>query len=340
MKRLLAFIFACSLLTAEEPNLAIHNRPLVKINGRQISVIDVMKKMNAFIYQNYPEAVNNKAMLFQFYAGNWRATLDDIINNELMLLEAEAKEIKVSDGDVREEVEARYGPNIMANLHAIDLTLDEARSLIHTELIVGRVMWMNVHQKALQEITPQKVKEAYAGFVAANPPTDRWVYQVFSVRGKNEELCEKISSEAAKIVGSKIGDLAKAALDIQESFKEEPDLPKITVSEEFDLEGPQVSEQHLTVLEALKPGTYSEPISQKSRVDGSTVWRIFYLKDREDVTPPEFEAISERLKNQLLQERFGHYSQTYYKKLRAQYNMTKEQIDAIVPTSFNPFQLN
>ncbi len=329
-----------SLLIADEPNLAIHNRPLIKINGRQISVIDVMKKMNAFIYQNYPEAVDNKAMLFQFYAGNWRTTLDDIINNELMLLEAETKEIKVSDGDVREEVEARYGPNIMANLQAIDLTIDEARSLIHTELVVQRIMWMNVHQKALQDVTPQKVKEAYGHYVMANPPTDRWIYQVLSVRGKNEQLCEKISSEAAKIVGSKIGDLAKASLDIQESFKEEPDLPKITVSEEFDLEGPQLSEQHRSVLENLKPGAYSEPISQKSRVDGSTVWRIFYLKDREDVTPPEFEAISERLKNQLLQERFGFYSESYYKKLRAQYNMSKEQVDSLIPVSLNPFQLS
>ncbi|HPE85389.1 MAG TPA: SurA N-terminal domain-containing protein, partial [Chlamydiales bacterium] len=115
-KALLTLLIIPLLLCADEPSMAIHNRPLIKVNGRTISVIDVMKKMNAFIYQNYPHAINNKAMLYQFYSGNWRSTLDEMINSELMLLEAEAKEIKVSDADVREKVEERYGPNVMEKL--------------------------------------------------------------------------------------------------------------------------------------------------------------------------------------------------------------------------------
>ncbi|HPE85283.1 MAG TPA: hypothetical protein PLO43_03795 [Chlamydiales bacterium] len=70
------------------------------------------------------------------------------------------------------------------------------------------------------------------------------------------------------------------------------------------------------------------------------MWRIFHLKDKEKVVPPEFEAISERIKNQLLQERFVYHTENYYKKLREQYNMTKQQVDTLIPQDITPFQFN
>ena len=334
MKKLFAFLIAIPLLIfADDGEIAIHNRPLVKVNGKTISIIDVMKKMNAFIYTNYPHAVGNKPMLYQFYAGNWRSTLDDMINNELMLMEAETKEVKVSDGDVREEVEARFGPNIMANLDKIDLTLDEARQLIHTELVTQRIMWMNVNQKALNEVTPQKVKEGYALYLQQNPTTDKWVYRVLSIRGKDKDLCEKLAKAAAAMVSSKKSDLATAAAEIK---GEASDL-KINLSEEFDLKAAELSEQHKSILSKLDVDSYSEPVAQTSRADGSTVWRIFHLKDREEIKPLDFEMICERIKSQLLQERFSHYSKQYFEKLRKQYNLTQEQIDQMVPSDVTPF---
>lgn len=318
-------------------DIAILNRTLVKVNGKTISLFDVMKKMNAFLYENYPEVLGNKLTMYQYYSSRWRSTLEDMINNELMLLEAETKEITVSEGDVREEVEARFGPNIMASLDEIGMSLEEARQHIETELIVRNVMWMNVHQKAFQETTPKKIKEAYAQYSAENPAKDIWTYQVLSIRGDDPELSKKIADQALSF--TELGDLTKACGAVQEVFAEEPSLPKISVSEETTMEVNKLSATHKTALEDLVVGQFSAPIMQKSRVDGAEVWRIFHMIDKRSTAPTPFNEISERIKNQLVQQRSMHYSKIYFDKLRADYHLSDEDLATTIPKDYTPFLL-
>lgn len=318
-------------------DIAILNRPLVKVNGNQISLIDVMKKMNTFLFENYPEALGDKITMYQYYSSRWRATLDEMINNELMLLEAETKEVTVSDGDVREEVEKRFGPNIMASLNEIGITLDEARSLIHTELLVQRIMWMNVHQKAMQEVTPKKVKEAYALYLKDNPQKEFWTYQFISVRGGDKELREKIAKQGAQLC-SKLASIEKVHTALLESFKDEPGLPKITLSEEVSPDVRNISEMHKQVLASLSDKQYSKPKKQISRT-GDEVWRIFQLKDRETHDPADFNQISDKIQQRLRQERSMHYATIYFKDLREQYHLTDQDLAQNIPEDYTPFQL-
>ncbi len=83
---------------SHEPCLVINNRPLGKINGKVISLYDVIKKMNLFLFEYYPDYKPSSVERYQFYMNRWETTLDDMINNELILLDAAQKEIKVSDG--------------------------------------------------------------------------------------------------------------------------------------------------------------------------------------------------------------------------------------------------
>ena len=51
--------------------------------------------------------------------------LMEMIDHQLILADATDKEIKISSGEVREEMEFRFGPNIMLTLDNIGLTYDD-----------------------------------------------------------------------------------------------------------------------------------------------------------------------------------------------------------------------
>src|SRR5690349_12572308 len=124
----------------EEPqDIVIYNRILAKVNGKSISVIDVMKKMDLFLQRYYPEHAQSKMARFQYYSKQWRDTLSQMIDQELMLADAEHLELKVTDAEVREEVLGRFGPNIMSTLDSIGMTYDEARTQIYNEMVVHRI---------------------------------------------------------------------------------------------------------------------------------------------------------------------------------------------------------
>ena len=67
-----------------EPELIVYNRVLARINGKTFSVVDVMKKMDLFLQRNYPHMVSSKAACYQFYSSQWKETLSQMINEELI----------------------------------------------------------------------------------------------------------------------------------------------------------------------------------------------------------------------------------------------------------------
>ena len=63
-------------------SLIVYNRILAKVNGKTLSVIDVMRKMDLFLQRNYPHLVDSKVARFQFYSSQWRETLAQMIDQE------------------------------------------------------------------------------------------------------------------------------------------------------------------------------------------------------------------------------------------------------------------
>lgn len=188
MKKQFSFFLAASLLFAapqwaDAPSLLppegheeliVYNRILAKINDKTLSVIDVMKKMDLFLQRNYPEMVGSKIARYQFYSAQWRDTLSHMIDQELMLADAEHLELKVTDAEVREEMLDRFGPAIMATLDQLNISYEEARKMIHSEMVVQRMMWYRVQSKALNMVNPQDIKDAYKQFCEENPALEQW----------------------------------------------------------------------------------------------------------------------------------------------------------------------
>lgn len=319
-----------------EPQITINNCVLAKINGNVISLIDVVKKMDLFLYEYDPNMQLPAAEKAQYYMGRWEETLEEMINNELILLDAAQKEMTISDREVREELEDRFGPNIMKSLEKVNLSFEEASTLIRNELLQRQMTWFKIHSKALQSVTPHIIKEAYQGYLENNPPVENWTYRVLSVRGKNQDACQLIAEQAYTFLSSGEKSLEEVAAELKEKNSE----VTITVTEELSGDTPDISKQHYAVIKDLSTQSYSKPVSQVSRFDNSTVSRVFHLESLQEKLPTDFDSMHEPLKNQLLSDIADKERKAYFNGLKKRFGFDQVSPRTPLPENYQPFLLN
>lgn len=321
------------------PSFVINNRPLIRINGKIISLMDVVKKMDLIIYEHFPDTRSSPVRLYQFYSSQWKFTFEDMIFNELMLADGETKEIKISDGDVREAMEQRFGPNIISNLNKMNLQYEEVREMIHAELLVKQLQGMKIYSKAQLAVTPDVVKKEYTAYLAKNPPKEEWVYQVVSARGKDQAACQSMIERMAH-------DLKLSTTKLSTIYDELKSLPPVqnqsvslNLSNDFVVENKNLSEEHRSILAALDVGSFSAPIAQISRVDNTTVYRIFHLKAHTITNPPSFNEIASELENNLLNDAAQQERNIYKDKLYKKFGFDEDFLKQILPENYQPFVL-
>lgn len=346
MKKLAVFFLSTQLLLANtpppsliksfEPKILIENSIIANVNGTTISMLDVVKKMDLYFLKAYPNLENAKSQKFQFYNSSWRYFLSEIINAELMIADSKEKEIVITDGEIREEMEKRFSPNIMLTLDNINLSYDDAWDMIKRELIVQRMSWFYIHSKALQEVTPHDIRLAYQEYLNKNPPTTLWTYRVISfnesVEGKGIETADELYRLLTK---AKPEDLEKFITDLKDTFSD----VKIQLTSEYHNNSEDISKSHKDSLKTLTDNSYSKPISQPSRSTNKLVTRIFYLKNSSINNPSTFSEMSNELKNQLIQKQAQKQSEIYIVKLKERYGYNNNMSITQFPKDFQPFQL-
>lgn len=321
--------------------IVVNNRILTTVNGKTISVLDVMKQMDVFLSRYYPQYMNSKTARYQFYSSEWRRKLQEMIDHELMVADAEAHQIKVSDGDVRERIHTRFGPNVMGTLDQLGISYDEAREIVSQDMIVEKVEGFRVISKTLQKVTSQDVKASYERYLQENPPKEEWKYQFLSIRSPDQKTEEAAQEKNGRNLGLSLMNFKEKA---QKNLTIAADLLKaelpadspttFAVSQEFTVEDKDLSQSHRDVLLQLKPGEWSGPVSQISR-DGSTVLRIFHLKNHSRTKAPAFTAVANDLKQKLLNETFEVEKRAYVAKLHQRFNFDEKSLD--IPPNFEPF---
>jgi len=316
-----------------EPHLMINNQPLAKIHGKVISLCDVVKKMDLFLFEHYPKMTPSPVEKYQFYMSRWKPTLDEMIDNELILLDAEQKEIKISDGQVREELEEKFGPNVMSTLHQLNYDYEQAREMIRQDLTIQQLIGMKVHSKAFQKATPQAIKDAYETYLEKNPPYQEWTYQVLSIRGKDKTECEKIAQKAYDLLEKE-----KEPIENIPSRLEANDIV-ISLSDDYRGDSQKLSKMHFDVIQALSPHSYSPPVAQVSRYDRSIALRIFYLKDMIKTLPETFEKMHDTLKNELLYEFSYKEKEAYIQSLKKRFGYQNHSLTFELPSDYEPFAI-
>lgn len=328
---------------SNEGELVINNRILARVQNKNISVLDVMKKMEMTLIRDYPQYANSTSARYQFFSAQWKQTLFHLIDQELMMADFEdlgtkAESLKIADAEVREELYNRFGPNISESLDKLNISHDEAWQILYTELATQRMMGFRVYNKAFQSVSAQKIKTAYHKYCEANPPEEIWKYQVLTIRSKDETLGQVLAQKIGTLLSQQQLDFQQAATQVQE----EPLEPSVTinVSNEYVVSAKDLSDSHKSVLAALKPETYSPAISQFSRFDQTNVQRIFYLKEHTIKKQRTFQELYDELQNQLLQEAAQRESELYTAKLRERFNFDQKEVLDRLPANFQPFVIS
>lgn len=325
-----------SPLLSQEKVLLVNNRVLAKINGKPITVVDVMNKLDVVFYQRYPEYADSQTARCQFYQVAWRSILDDLIDKELLLAEAKTLKLEVSNGELRKELDKTFGPNVVANLHKIGMTYDQAADIIRGDMIIQRMMYVKVNAKVQKQITPKDIRAAYERYVESHPGNVHWTYRIISIRHPDQEK----GAETAHL-------LTQAALkqpieDLEESYPtllDKENKAKVTFSDELTHKESELSEAYRAVLATLEPGAYSQPIAQKSRADRSVVFRVFYLKERVEEGTPSISELEAKLKQSLTNEAMERETALYLTQLRKKHGLDEESLKQRLSKDFTPFAL-
>lgn len=331
-------LFAVSFLTAEmalpsfdnNQKIGVQNSILAQVNGTAISVIDIKKKMDMIFHQNYSHLEQSNAARYQFYETSWRHVLTEMIDHQLILADAKEKDIKLTDGEIREELEERFGPNIMLTLDKIGLSYNDAWQMVKDDLIVRRMTWWFVHMKALSRVTPQEIRQAFHFYLKENPAYQEWRYRVISLRGEN-----------ARENADKIAEFLSQNKNSPESISQELQKidPSLQISAEYTAKDKELSDAHKAVLSTLSPGEYSSPVIQKSKMENKAVARIFYLAEKTEHPAPEFNDMSPNLRSELTQKAVALESSQYLEKLRKQHGFDNSYLKETISDNFHPFSL-
>lgn len=318
--------------------IIVNNRVLAKINGKPISVLDVMKKMDLIFYREHPDLEESLVARYQFYMINWKTVLSDMIDGELILANAAEVKVTVSEGDVRQELEELFGPNVVLTIDKMGLTYEEAVKLVQNELTIKRMTSYMVHSKSLNRIGPEKIREVYENYAKEHPREASWDYQLVSIRGPNQ-LRNLALAEAAyqMLVKDKIS-LCNLVDALENSGLADPST-SIAVSDDLQRTDTTISDEHKQILSTLAPGRYSKPLTQTSRVDKTTVYRIFFLKSHTAAGKVPYAEVEAKIKAQLEDKIYEEESITYRQKLRSRFGVC-DDLDAMLPKGFQPFILS
>lgn len=326
-----------SLAQQEPQHIFVNNRILAKVNGKAISVIDVMKKMDMAFYKQYPQYTTNVLARFQFYQMSWKQVLQELLDKELIIADALENKLPVTSGDIRQEMESLFGPNIIINLDKVGLTFDEAWKMVQDDITLRRMMYIRVQSKAMRKVTPKDVREAYDAFAKNNLRQDEWQYQVISIRNPDSEMGAETAHFAYQLLAEEKIPLCDLSAHIT-TFAHWSSKTRLSISEEFKHSEKELAENYKETLSQLKPDSYSQPIAQKSRKDNATVFRIFYLKAMVPGGVVPFSEVENKLKDQLINDHLEIEAEVYIKKLRRHYNVEENDLKE-VSGEFQPFVL-
>lgn len=323
----------------QEREIVVNNRILAKANGKAISVVDVMKKMDMQFYRQFPQYASSQEARFQFYNANWKRTLSDLIDKELIVADSQEGKMNVSAGDVRQEMESLFGPNIIVNLDQAGLTFNEAQEMVHDEIIIRRMMYFRVQAKAIAAATPQKIREFYDQFAKSNIRDSVWDYRVVTIRHRDSTK----AAEAANAIRAMLVDDNIGIEEIADKWKKEqegkPRAATVNVSEEFHTNEKELSESFSATLLSMTPATYSLPITQKSRSDNSTVVRIFYLKNMTPGGPVPFNEVEGKIKDKLINDAMEKETKAYFTRMRQHFDVQDDSLQELFKSDFQPFVL-
>lgn len=326
------------ILGQDAPNgIFMNNRILATVNQKAISVLDVMKKMDLLFYKQYPQYTSSIPARFQFYQMHWKNVLQEFVDKELVLADAEDLKMPLTNGEIRQEMETLFGPNIIHNLDKVGLTYQEAWKMVEEDIRLRRMIYYRANTQALRKITPSVIYQAYEEYAKKNIRPETWEYRVLTIRHPQTDMGAKAGEQALIWLAEKNHTLEEIS-KLLEGSKEYPDM-KVTLSELLKHEEKDLNPSFKDELIKLNDKEFSKLVAQTSRKENSTVYRIFYLDKHSLSGAPAFHDVENEIRDELLSKACGEETDAYLKRLRAYYHVDERHFKEMATDDFSPFVL-
>lgn len=338
---LCAFGLSATLSSAaDQPGEAIlfvHHRILAKVKDKPISTYDVMRKMDVAFYRDYPEYFSIQEARYEYYKQNWESFFRELITKELILADAKEHHVSISSGDTRQEMESLFGPDLVGNLDQIGMSYEEAFQMVQGDLLLQRMMSGRVHSKALQQVTPAKIRETY-DLLLQDPSLYRpttWRYRVLTIRAASLQRSEALGQEAFSLLtaGTPLERVSAMLQEAQALRSGE----EISLSESLEGNEAKLSPLYQKTLSGLQVGQYSAPIPFSHRLKKNV--RIFFLEEMKPGSFPSFQEMEASVRQNLLDEAIERETRLYVENLQTRYRVKDADIKQGLPEDFAPFTL-
>ncbi len=323
----------------EEKKIILNNRILAIANGKPITTYDLMKKMDLSFFRQFPEYSTSVEARFQYYQFNWKPALSDLIDKQLILADAKESKIEVSSGDVRQEIESAFGPNIIENLDKAGFTYEDAFKMMQDEILIRRLVAGRAHVKAIKLVTPSRIRQSYEEFIRdpSNKRPTQWSYRTLTIKEKNKEKGEQAAKTAYQLLMQGVSPEKLQAL-----LKEQKEISRtgtVTLSNPIKQNENEIASDYLSALSILEPGMISQPFAQKSRTTGASVYRILIVDDKIPGGFPSYREMEPKLKEKIIDEEIDKETDAYLKRLRQHYHIRQSDIEQNLPSNYEPFSL-
>ncbi len=346
MKKILLFLLcvvaSCSLFAdgMQEPRrrIGVNNRVLASVNGTVISVVDVKKKMDMILYQNYPQYLEMPEARFEFYSSHWREVLNDLIDRELMIADSEEKGFPISSGDVREELEEIFGPDVMLNLDNAGLTLDEAWAMVKADITIRRMLYYQVRMRITPQITPKDIRKAYDQQVAVIGSQKECLWRCLTLKSTDTNVATAYAEKLRVLLEEENVALDSLEAELEKREIQDPQV-QLLISQSFRQKQGELSSSLQELLLTMSEGSYSKPQLQSSRSDPNPVVRIYFVEEIRAEEIPSLQEMEAQLREEITQEMTVKKTAVYLDNLRHHFHISKEQIEKELPLNFQPFVL-
>lgn len=306
-------VFCDEMISKRKPKIFIENRVLATVRGEAITVVDVAKKLDMIFYQQFAQYRGQNEVRYQFYQANWRKALDELIERKLAILLAEEKQITLSNGDVREELEALYGPNVLLALHEENISLDEAQQMLREDLLYRRVLAYFVQVPIYSAITPSVLKKAYEEKAVELSSQKGWVWRSITLKGKNGAITEK----SADALYEK---LSRREVKLRDLVQQKDDEVEISVSSQYRSHEKDISSSVASILKELPLATFSKPVSVSLKGGEGKGFRIYIVDDYIAPQVPQLFEMEGELRGEIALPEVLQKSQEFFTELRKQYH--------------------
>ncbi len=329
-----------STLSSDEPRrrISVNNRVLAQVNGNAISVIDVKKKMDMIIFQNYPQYLDMPEARFEFYSKHWKEVLNDLIDRELMIQDADEKGFPISSGDIREELEEIFGPEVMINLDNAGLTLDEAWKMVKADITIRRMLYYQVRMRIMAEVTPSEIRKAYDEVVKTIGSQKECVWRCATIKSTDTTRSSAYADKVLALLQNEQVSLDALQNELEKRSLVDPEV-QLLISQTFCQKQSELAKGLQDLLLNMKEGSYSTPQLQTSRSDQNPVIRIYFVEKLSEEKVPSLQELEPRLRENIIQEMTAKKTALYFDNLRRHFHLSKDAMEKELPVNFQPFVL-